>query len=811
MLLSLPYNHKAMSGKVDINFKFSNSCKRILYTLLFILLFIFLYDATWAQDPSDLMTRLAKSKRDTARVGLLLQLSVHYISQDGSQEKTLDSAAFYYRAAESLNNSLPVRYPAENFGSARSGYLWKSGNFEASEKLFTATANTYSNQKQYLSAAKVWDYFGSLIHLEAQEHIALTDRVFKNAYLAYMAIPDARLAAHALGRMANVDMIRGRYEKAAVEMAEVIKKYKAFRYDKIYHGYYMLAEIYYRKNEIQKELLCRIECLNSFESISGGRDYDLMAYNFKLAEAYFRLKEYEKSILYFQKSIDLAAKQQKRELYFHFTNNLIDAYVHLKKYKTGLSILEKAKKKYVRDGEDIQRVMLSSELRLYNSLGKKTLAEKIIPDFKKVYAEGLAHVISSKNYHAINTFIYTYEPLLKYYSLNGQWNNLAEELEKLDGLPKKNMNVLPRLILSTNRYKLDSAQGNLLSALQRFQQIKVLQDSLNNAENTAQINQLEAKYRSVKKDRTIQTLNAQSTAQKANIDRINNQRNATIAGIIFSALFGLTMYIAYIGKQRNNAKLKVKQDEINYQNLILSKLVREKDGLLEDKDALLGRQENLINEKEWLVKEIHHRVKNNLQIVMSLLYTQAAYLKNSDAIEAIKDSQNRIQAISIIHQKLYSKAEVGHIMLDDYVRDLISYLSHSCDLSFRKIKFDVNISQRKLDISQAVPIGLILNEAITNSIKYAFSECGGVISIEALLENEEYIALKICDNGKGLPPEFNNHTTSSLGMEMMKALSKQLGGSFKIASADGVTISIRFKVAEVPNQGNEDIKFERIN
>jgi two-component sensor histidine kinase len=222
-----------------------------------------------------------------------------------------------------------------------------------------------------------------------------------------------------------------------------------------------------------------------------------------------------------------------------------------------------------------------------------------------------------------------------------------------------------------------------------------------------------------------------------------------------------------------------------------NKTVTLQNKLITDKNEQL---EKLVTEKEWLLKEVHHRVKNNLQIVMSLLYTQAAHLQNTDAIDAIKDSQNRVQAISIIHQKLYSKSNISTITMSDYANDLIRYLCACYDCKHRNIRFEENLASVNLDISQAVPLGLILNEAITNAIKYAYDENGGEIRVDGYLTDQKNIVLSIADGGKGLPDDLVPAESSSLGMEMMKALSKQLGGNLEIKSNPGVTITIRFKL-----------------
>lgn len=132
--------------------------------------------------------------------------------------------------------------------------------------------------------------------------------------------------------------------------------------------------------------------------------------------------------------------------------------------------------------------------------------------------------------------------------------------------------------------------------------------------------------------------------------------------------------------------------------------------------------------------------------------------------------------------------------MTDYVSDLVRYLCASYDCNSRKIRFKERVEPVNLDISQAVPMGLILNEAITNSIKYAFGADGGKILIESQLIDPETIWLRTADNGKGLSADFNFAETSSLGMEMMRALSKQLGSSFEISNDSGVVITMTFKI-----------------
>jgi two-component sensor histidine kinase len=259
---------------------------------------------------------------------------------------------------------------------------------------------------------------------------------------------------------------------------------------------------------------------------------------------------------------------------------------------------------------------------------------------------------------------------------------------------------------------------------------------------------------------------------------IVNQDLITISAVAL-LIFSGVVYIGYREKQRSNKQLQLQRKEIIQQDQILQHLTVDKD--------------RLIDEKDWLLKEVHHRVKNNLQIVMSLLNTQSAFLKNNAALAAIRESQNRVQAIALIHQKLYSSSNVAYIDIAVYIGELVNYLADCYDAHDRGIRFEQQIEPVKMDVAQAVPVGLMLNEAVTNAIKYAFPNRHGYINILLGILDDDNIMLNIADNGMGLPPGFDIKEASSLGMEMMKALSKQLGGSFKIENNNGVVITLVFR------------------
>jgi two-component sensor histidine kinase len=199
-----------------------------------------------------------------------------------------------------------------------------------------------------------------------------------------------------------------------------------------------------------------------------------------------------------------------------------------------------------------------------------------------------------------------------------------------------------------------------------------------------------------------------------------------------------------------------------------------------------------VKEKEWLLKEVHHRVKNNLQIIMSLLNSQSAYLDNDAALLAIRNSQQRIHAISLIHQKLYQSDNMSSIDMPVYIRELVEYLRDSFTTG-QLIRFKLDVDPIELDVSQAVPLGLILNEAITNAIKYAFpGGRPGLISITLRHYTVSRLSLIISDNGAGIPDAIVNRPASSLGLSLMKGLTEEIAGAFCVENNQGTLIKVAF-------------------
>ncbi|WP_335966898.1 sensor histidine kinase [Galbibacter sp. PAP.153] len=201
------------------------------------------------------------------------------------------------------------------------------------------------------------------------------------------------------------------------------------------------------------------------------------------------------------------------------------------------------------------------------------------------------------------------------------------------------------------------------------------------------------------------------------------------------------------------------------------------------------------NENEVLLKEIHHRVKNNLQTISSLLNMQARTTENEDTKKILTSSHNRVLSMAIVHEMLYARDDLSKIEYRDYVKQLVKFHIKSLNKEDKKINFKINISNIKYNIETAIPLGLLISEFITNSLKHAFvNKDEGAITVTIEKTDPEFYTLILSDNGIGYNTSVAENKTKSMGLKLIHNLTRQLRGNLeKIDKSQGVTYLIRFK------------------
>lgn len=214
---------------------------------------------------------------------------------------------------------------------------------------------------------------------------------------------------------------------------------------------------------------------------------------------------------------------------------------------------------------------------------------------------------------------------------------------------------------------------------------------------------------------------------------------------------------------------------------------------LQETEERLGEKTALLREKETLLKEVHHRVKNNLQVIASMLNLQALQAGDAQIAEALRESQNRVRTMSLIHEKLYQSMDQARVDFAAYLRSLAISLAQSYREMSKQVLIQVDAQELSLDIETAIPCGLIVNELVSNAFKHAFpNERSGQIRIAVAVHDCTRVQLRISDDGVGLPVNFDFHNSPSLGLQLVNSLVNQIDGLIHIEMKGGAHFTVEF-------------------
>lgn len=289
-------------------------------------------------------------------------------------------------------------------------------------------------------------------------------------------------------------------------------------------------------------------------------------------------------------------------------------------------------------------------------------------------------------------------------------------------------------------------------ALYFFKQYKFIQDSVEQLDNRKHIAELEVKFETAQKEQVL-------ARQGLEIEKRKQEHRSFIWLIVFLFLL-IAGIIGYLStKIKSHRTLEAKNQVIL--------------------DAL--------SEKELLLNEIHHRVKNNLQVISSLLHLQSKYIEDPTALKAVSEGRNRVNAMSLIHQNLYGKENLATMDVGYYLEKLSEALFHSYNINRSRIELITQVDPVTVDIDILIPLGLIINELISNSLKHAFpGERKGQIVVQ-LHQDAANLILEIKDNGVGLSAQSDQVRTDSFGMEIVRAFTQKLKGKLEIKNHSGLS------------------------
>ena len=710
----------------------------------------------------ELYVRFRKSKEDTARVNLMLNLSVYYFFKTSTDKKYFDSAFFYEYAAEQLSEKLNYQKGLGDSYRLLSKIFRVQNNISKSKQFSNKAIAIYKANNLYLDLGEA--YFDVTAYYSINSTDELTERIRIVEQLALPAFQKSGSKlkeADILKELGDLLQVGGNYIKAISVLHHSLELYQNIKYPKLQGIYDLLGVVYGITGNNEQALKYGLLAVKAAALVKDTSVQLATIYN-RIGSTYSAMKKYNAAYDYFQKALAVAKKYNNIETINLLLSKLSRTLIALNKPQEALIILKQAQQKYPSDDIYSQLYITASFLITYNALKQYTQAEK--------YCNQLLAISQKLERYEPDQSEVQY-PVTEFYLATHQYELARKHLAETDSLYKKIESPLELYKNHLLWFKLDSIQGNYISAISHYQQYKALSDSLLNETTNKHIAQLQIEFESEKKNQDIKLLENESKLQQGQLMQANTSRNWVFgfAGLLL-IIMGLLINNSYI-KQRTNKKLKVQQKEIEKKNIAL---------------------QHLVTEKEWLVKEIHHRVKNNFHTVSGLLAAQAEYLKTNEAIKAMNESRNRVHAMSIIHQKLYQSENLSAINMPGYIHELTDYL-RDCFNTPKSLRFNLQVEPVELNLSYCMPLGLILNEAITNAIKYAFpGNKNGIINIALKHIQGNNLLLSISDNGIGLPQNFDDVNAQSMGMKLMRGLSEDIDGKFKVTGNNGTTIIVEF-------------------
>jgi len=497
--------------------------------------------------------------------------------------------------------------------------------------------------------------------------------------------------------------------------------------------------------------------------------------NHLIASTYIKMQDYATAIPYSLTVLELAKRYKETAYIRGESSSLATEYTHTNQLSKALAVLNEMKSNAV---NDIDKLSVTVDF-LTNLTYAKSFEQA------GEYAQALKKMLPKIPQDNATEIMNAYTSLASYYTETGQLKQAYRYTTLHSSLAHK-LNYITGIYTAENQYyKLVTLLGNFKSAYGHFLKEKEIKDSIDNIVKAYQISLLDIENEALEKNTHIDSLTIDAQIKDIKLKRHQLIQNVTIAGSVMLLIITALIYSRFRLKQRSNALLMEQKAEIDQKNNALQQLIKDKNELLEDKDEFLL-------EKDLLLKEVNHRVKNNLHIVMSLLQSQSGYMHDKSAQQAILESQNRVQSIALIHDQLFKTDKTTEIDLKSYITELVQSLDYSINRGNHKVKIDCIVDNLFLDVSQAVPVGIILNELVTNSLKHAFPENRTGAIVIMVKQTAHEVEMRVSDNGIGLPVDFNMTKTDSLGLTLIKGLTNQLKGTLQLDTRGGVTVTIKF-------------------
>jgi two-component sensor histidine kinase/tetratricopeptide (TPR) repeat protein len=743
--------------------------------LLFILLMLAVQLTAISQepkptDPQILLSLIEKSKQDTIYVNRLLELSNYYFFNSHQEKIRLDSSLLFARRAETISAQLKYPKGLGNSLVSQSRVFRGAENGEKGKEYLNKAITIFSAENYFAELGGAYHELATYYLIHNDKELRERIRLDELALSAFIQSRDTFSLANEYKELGDLNNVVGDFPKSLAYLKTALNLYQIKHHTKLQGVYDLLGVVSGSMGDYKEAIRYGLLAVEMAEAAHDTTTQMATFYN-RIGMTYNKMNDFEKGLAYFKKGIGFAERNRDQNAAFIFTLNITRTLIKLNRPSEALLILQNFIKKDPGAVASQEVTVNDCFLKIYSSLKQYPLAQK--------YYEKLVWTFKTDTTQSEYTRGFICRSVIQFLFMTGQYSKMPYYL-KVNEEVAENLGALRDL--SENHlwwFRVDSAQSRYASAINHYQTYKSLNDSLFNETKSKQIAQLQIQYETEKKDQdiklkdqSIDLLTKRDQLQQATLHQARTSRNMVLGStILLTLLLGLG-YNRYRLKQKTNKILSSQQKEIEKKNEALQRLA---------------------DEREWLVKEIHHRVKNNFHIVQGLLGTQSGYLKNEEAINALADSRHRVQAMSLIHQKLYQSDNLSAINMADYIHELTYYLRDSFR-SAPSIQFNLQVDPVELDLSHCIPLGLIMNEAITNAIKYAFPDNQvGLITVNLKRRMLNHLMLVISDNGIGLPKGFDTANPVSMGMRLMKGLSDDIDARFSIDGHTGTGTEIRLE------------------
>lgn len=713
---------------------------------------------------------ILNASNDSVKCNLIQQLGKIQLLKPGNKKINLDSGLHYFLYSIKFADSVKLRVNNRYEGMLRVGEAYfRLNNLSSGKQYFMSVIQAYQRDGDKKREARTWLRFANMMKDSYKDRPEVIINLKKAAAL-YHVIGDINKEAESFASLAGEYYTRVKLDSAEYYGLQALKLYEFSHSNDLGFTYYDLSLIYRNKGSLNKALKYALLAIDNANKRGDTLKYQNMAQRYsQLAYVYSDMNDHLNALENFRHAVKTGTTNNRGNstsdnTYSHL-NELVREGVFLNKPKAALAEAGRIFKKY--PPMDSLQIGHQAEIYglYYNAIGKYNLAEnwylKMVNYYHcKILNESWGNKIlagfymTQKNYVKARMF------------LDREFKNIHSDSQAFLNSAEDEMYY----------YKIDSANNNFKSAFEHFRRFKRKSDSAFNVASAKQIAEIQVRYKTLQKEAAIGVLQKDRILLLDKVSQANYIRNLIFGMIVLLLLFLGVLIYSFREKQKNSKIIQLRNNELN--------------SLLVDKD-------NLLEEKQWLLKEIHHRVKNNLQIVIGLLQLQSDYVDNIAAKDAILNSENRMRSIALIHQKLYQSEELELINMAEYLDEFISYLKDSCDPGNR-LQFERDFDEIYLSVSQAITMSLIMNEAITNSIKYAYpGDASNMIGVSLKQIDKRHNRLTVIDNGVGLPKDFDLKTNDSMGMNLMRGLTKQLGGTFSIENHQGVKVEIVFETDRV--------------